>query len=227
VRALSDGDRVTPIRVMLADDHALFRAGIRSLLETIEGVEIVGEARDGHEALRMVAERGPDVLLLDVGLPELNGIEVAERLRETPGTRVLILSMFANEEFVLRSLRAGAVGYLLKDSTVEELATALRSVADGGSYLSPAVSGHVLAAYVRRVGDQDVPADPTLTPRQREVLQLIAEGHGTKEIAARLNLSAKTVETHRAQLMERLGIRDVAGLVRYAIRSGIVSADKI
>jgi len=218
---------MTPIRVMLADDHALFRAGIRSLLETIEGVEIVGEARDGQEALRMVAERSPDVLLLDVGLPELNGIEVAERLRETPGTRVLILSMFANEEFVLRSLRAGAVGYLLKDSTVEELATALRSVADGGSYLSPAVSGHVLAAYVRRVGDQDGPADPTLTPRQREVLQLIAEGHGTKEIASRLNLSAKTVETHRAQLMERLGIHDVAGLVRYAIRSGIVSADKV
>ena len=218
---------MTPIRVMLADDHALFRAGIRSLLETIEGVEIVGEARDGHEALRMVAERSPDVLLLDVGLPELNGIEVAERLRESSGTRVLILSMFANEEFVLRSLRAGAVGYLLKDSTVVELAAALRSVADGGSYLSPAVSGHVLAAYVRRVGEQGVPPEPTLTRRQREVLQLIAEGHGTKEIAARLNLSAKTVETHRAQLMERLGIHDVAGLVRYAIRSGIVSADKV
>jgi len=218
---------MTAIRVMLADDHALFRAGIRSLLLAIEGVEIVGEARDGHEALRMVAERTPDVLLLDVALPELNGIEVAERLRDTPGTRVLILSMFANEEFVLRSLRAGAAGYLLKDSSVVELETALRSVADGGSYLSPAVSGHVLAAYVRRVGEEGAPAEPTLTPRQREVLQLIAEGHGTKEIAARLCLSAKTVETHRAQLMDRLGIHDVAGLVRYAIRAGIVSADKV
>jgi DNA-binding NarL/FixJ family response regulator len=218
---------VTAIRVMLADDHALFRAGIRSLLLAIEGVEIVGEARDGHEALRMVAECTPDVLLLDVALPELNGIEVAERLRDRPGTRVLIVSMFANEEYVLRSLRAGAAGYLLKDSSVVELEAALRSVADGGSYLSPAVSGHVLAAYVRRVGENEVPGEPTLTPRQREVLQLIAEGHGTKEIAARLNLSAKTVETHRAQLMDRLGIHDVAGLVRYAIRAGIVSADEV
>ena len=218
---------MTAIRVMLADDHALFRAGIRSLLLGIEGVEIVGEARDGHEALRMVAACTPDVLLLDLALPELNGIEVAERLRDQPGTRVLILSMFANEEFVLRSLRAGAAGYLLKDSSVVELEAALRSVADGGSYLSPAVSGHVLAAYVRRVGQEGAPAEPTLTPRQREVLQLIAEGHGTKDIAARLCLSAKTVETHRAQLMERLGIHDVAGLVRYAIRTGIVSADKV
>ena len=218
---------MTAIRVMLADDHALFRAGIRSLLETIEGVEIVGESRDGHEALRMVADLRPDILLLDIGLPELNGIEVAERLRDTPGTRVLILSMFANEEYVLRSLRAGAAGYLLKDSTVVELAAALRSISDGGSYLSPAVSGHVLAAYVRRVGEDGAPPEPSLTPRQREVLQLIAEGHGTKEIAARLFLSAKTVETHRAQLMERLGIYDVAGLVRYAIRAGIVSADDV
>jgi DNA-binding NarL/FixJ family response regulator len=218
---------MTPVRVMIADDHALFRAGLRSLLLGIEGVEIVGEARDGHEALRMVAERNPDVLLLDVALPQLNGIEVTERLRDTPATRVLILSMFANEEYVLRSLRAGAAGYLLKDSSVVELETALRSVADGGSYLSPAVSGHVLAAYVRRVGEDGVPAEPALTPRQREVLQLIAEGHATKEIASRLNLSAKTVETHRAQLMERLGIHDVAGLVRYAIRAGIVSADEV
>jgi DNA-binding NarL/FixJ family response regulator len=218
---------MTAIRVMLADDHALFRAGIRSLLLGLEGVEIVGEARNGHEALRMVAEHKPDVLLLDVALPELNGIEVAERLRDQTGTRVLFLSMFANEEYVLRSLRAGAAGYLLKDSSVVELEAALRSVADGGSYLSPAVSGHVLAAYLSRVGQGGVPAEPTLTPRQREVLQLIAEGHGTKEIAARLSLSAKTVETHRAQLMERLGIHDVAGLVRYAIRSGIVSADDV
>lgn len=218
---------MTAIRVMLADDHALFRAGIRSLLLGLEGVEIVGEARTGHEALRMVAERKPDVLLLDVALPELNGIEVAERIRDRPGTRVIFLSMFANEEYVLRSLRAGAAGYLLKDSTVVELEAALRSVADGGSYLSPAVSGHVLAAYLSRVGQGGVPSEPTLTPRQREVLQLIAEGHGTKEIAARLSLSAKTVETHRAQLMERLGIHDVAGLVRYAIRAGIVSADDI
>ena len=218
---------MTAIRVMLADDHALFRAGIRALLESIPGVVIVGEAGDGHEALRMVAEFRPDIVLLDVSLPGLNGIEVAERVRDTPGTRVLILSMFANEEYVLRSLRAGAAGYLLKDSTVVELEAALRSIADGGSYLSPAVSGHVLAAYVRRVGDEGAPAQATLTPRQREVLQLIAEGHGTKEIAALLFLSAKTVETHRAQLMERLGIRDVPGLVRYAIRAGIVSADKL
>ena len=219
---------MTAIRVMLADDHSLFRAGIRVLLEAIEGVEIVGEARDGHEALRLVAEHRPEVLLLDVALPQLNGIEVTERLaREAPATRVLMLSMFANEEYVLRSLRAGAAGYLLKDSTVVELESALRSVADGGSYLSPAVSGHVLAAYVRRVGQDGVPPEPTLTPRQREVLQLIAEGHGTKEIADRLCVSAKTVETHRAQLMERLGIRDVAGLVRYAIRAGIVSADQV
>jgi len=219
---------MTPIRVLLADDHALFRAGIRSLLDSLEGVEIVGEARDGHEALRMVAERRPDVVLLDIALPELNGIEVAERMaRDFPGVRVLALSMHASEEYVLRSLRAGAAGYLLKDSTVSDLETALRSVAEGGSYLSPAVSRHVLADYVRRVGGSELPPEPALTPRQKEVLQLIAEGHGTKEIAARLGVSPKTVETHRAQLMERLGIHDVPGLVRYAIRARMVSADDV
>ena len=219
---------MTPIRVLLADDHALFRAGIRSLLDSLEGVEIVGEARDGHEALRMVAERRPDVVLLDIALPELNGIEVAERMaRDFPGVRVLALSMHASEEYVLRSLHAGAAGYLLKDSTVSDLETALRSVAEGGSYLSPAVSRHVLADYVRRVGGSELPPEPALTPRQKEVLQLIAEGHGTKEIAARLGVSPKTVETHRAQLMERLGIHDVPGLVRYAIRARMVSADDV
>lgn len=220
------GGRLTPLRVLLADDHALVRAGIRSLLADLPGVEVVGEAGDGHEALGLVRERAPHVLLLDIGLPGLNGLEVAARVAAAhPATRVIMLSMHAHDEYVQGALRAGAAGYLLKDASVPELELALRAVTRGETYLSPAVSKRLVRELVGR-RDAEPRLAEALTPRQREVLQLIAEGHSTKEIAHRLGLSVKTVESHRAQIMERLDIRDVPGLVRWAIRAGLVSPER-
>jgi DNA-binding NarL/FixJ family response regulator len=213
---------MTPIRVLLADDHTLVRAGIRSLLKGLENVEVVGEAGDGQEAVRLAESLRPDVVLLDVGMPGLNGLDVAARLvTHDASIRVLILSMHTSEEYVLRALRAGCAGYLLKGSAVAELEIAVRAVARGETYLSPAVSKHVMDDYVRRTGGATDPID-ALTPRQREVLQLVAEGNTSKDIADRLGLSFKTVEAHRAQIMERLGLHDVAGLVRFAMRMGLV-----
>jgi DNA-binding NarL/FixJ family response regulator len=213
-----------PIRVLLADDHALVRAGLRKLLESLSGVAVVGEAGDGREALALVASKSPDLVLLDITMPGLNGLEAAERIgREHPGTRVILLSMHASEEHVLRALRAGAAGYLPKDAALGELELAINAVRKGETYLSPAVSRHV-SDYVRRTGAETEPRE-SLTPRQREILQLIAEGQSTKRIAGTLGVSVKTVETHRSQLMEKLDIHDVAGLVRYAIRIGLVSPD--
>lgn len=210
------------IRVLLADDHTLVRAGIRGLLQSIAGVEVVGEAEDGHEVLRMAAELHPDVILLDVGMPELNGLEAAAQLvKMDDRMRVLILSMHSAEEYVLRALRAGCAGYLLKRSAVSELEIAVRAVARGETYLSPGVSKQVVDDYVGRTGGTPDPLD-ALTPRQREILQLVAEGHTSKEIAERLQLSFKTVEAHRAQIMERLNLQDVTGLVRFAVRVGLV-----
>lgn len=209
------------LRILLVDDHALVRAGMRSLLREIEGVEVVAEASDGAEALRLAARENPDVVLLDIAMKGMNGLDAAARLREQqPGAKVIVLSMHTSEEYVLLALRAGAAGYLIKDSATSELELALRAVARGETYLSPAISRQVVEGYVQRVGAAAAP-DP-LTPRQREVLKRIAEGRSTKEIAYDLKLSVKTVETHRAQVMERLGIRDVAGLVRYAMRAGLV-----
>jgi DNA-binding NarL/FixJ family response regulator len=216
---------VTPIRVLLADDHTLVRAGIRGLLKDLENVEVVGEAGDGQEAVRLAESLRPDVVLLDVGMPGLNGLEVAGRLATLDASmRVVILSMHTSEEYVLRALRAGCAGYLLKGSAVSELELAVRAVARGETYLSPAVSKHVMDDYVRRTGGSSDPLD-ALTPRQREVLQLVAEGNTSKDIAERLGLSFKTVEAHRAQIMERLGLHDLAGLVRFAVRIGLVSPE--
>jgi DNA-binding NarL/FixJ family response regulator len=215
-----------PIRVLLADDHTLVRAGIRGLLQTLAGIDVVGEAGDGHEALRLGETLRPDVVLLDVGMPGLNGLDVAGRLATLDGTiRVVILSMHTSEEYVLRALRAGCAGYLLKGSAVSELELAVRAVVRGETYLSPAVSKHVVDEYVKRTGGATDPLD-ALTPRQREVLQLAAEGCANKEIATRLGLSVKTVETHRAQLMERLGVHDLAALVRFAVRVGLVNPER-
>ncbi len=214
-----------PIRALLADDHTLVRAGIRGLLQGLPGVEVVGEAEDGHEALRLAEALRPDVVLLDIGMPGLNGLEVAGRLAALdPSIRVLILSMHTSEEYVLRALRAGCAGYLLKRSAVSELEVAVRAVARGETYLSPAVSKQVVDDYVGRTGGAADPID-ALTPRQREILQLVAEGNTSKEIAERLGLSFKTVEAHRAQIMERLGVRDLAGLVRFAVRVGLVAPE--
>ena len=213
------------IRVVLADDHALVRAGMRSLLSGMALVEVVGEAASGEEAIQLASREQPDVVLMDIAMKGISGLEAAARMREShPGVRVVILSMHAGEEYVLQALRAGAVGYLLKDAATGELELALRSVVRGESWFSPAVSRQVVEGYVQRVGGE--PAADVLTARQREVLKLVAGGRSTKEIAFDLNLSVKTVETHRAQIMERLGIREVAGLVRYALRTGLVPPDK-
>jgi DNA-binding NarL/FixJ family response regulator len=215
-----------PIRVVLADDHALVRAGFRALLQSLPDMEVVAEAGDGREALRLITLHQPDVVLMDIGMPGLNGLEAAARVvEESPQTRIIILSMHATEEYVLRALRTGAVGYLLKDAGTTELELAVRAVMRGEMYLSPAVSKHVIAEYVQRVSSEPNSFEQ-LTPRHREILQLIAEGQTTKEIAQILNLSVKTVETYRTQLMERLDIHDIAGLVRYAIRMGLISPDQ-
>ena len=214
-----------PTRVLLADDHTLVRAGLRKLLESMPEVTVVGEADDGLALLALAAQLQPDLVLMDIAMAGLNGLEATARLlKAQPGVRVLILSMHQNEEYVRQALRNGAMAYLLKDAAPAELELAIQAVQRGETYLSPAVSRGVVSDYVQRLRGDTAPAD-TLTPRQREVLQLVAEGLSTKEIARRLDLSVKTVDTHRSQLMKQLDIHEVAGLVRYAVRSGLISSD--
>ena len=211
-----------PCRVVIADDHALVRSGIRLLVESLDDVEVVAESGDGLETLKLVRAAAPDVLLLDLTLPSLNGLVVLERLRAMPAPpRVIVLSMHSGPEYVARALNAGAAGYLVKDSAFDELAAALHAVRHQRRYLSRALDAEVVDRFregLERGGDEL----SVLTPRQRQILQLIAEGCGTRQIAERLHVSVKTVETHRAQLMERLGIHDVAGLVRFAVRIGLI-----
>lgn len=214
------------IRVLLADNHTLVRAGLRAILQNIEGIQVVAEAGDGLEALRLIEDHQPDVVLMDIAMPQMNGLEATARVvKEFPDVRVIILSMHASEEYVLQALRNGAMGYVLKDAGIGELELAVKASFQGDIYLSPAVSKHVITNYLQRVGDESS-TQAQLTSRQREILQLIAEGRTTKEIAQLLFISAKTVETHRMQLMKRLNIYDVAGLVRYAIRMGLVISDR-
>jgi DNA-binding NarL/FixJ family response regulator len=211
-------------RIIVAEDHALVRAGICALLRQIPDIEVVGEAGDGRVALELIAAQQPDLVLLDIGMPEVNGLEVAALVTQRhPAIRQIMLSMHANEEYVWQALQAGVSGYLLKDAGTAELELAIRAVIRGDTYLSPAVSKYVVAGYIRRVGGEREEPD-ALTPRQREILQFVAAGKSTKEIAQALGISVKTVETHRAQMMERLGIHDLAGLIRYAIRLGLVSS---
>jgi DNA-binding NarL/FixJ family response regulator len=211
---------MSPIRVLIADDHALVRAGFRGLLLGIEGVEVVAEASDGQEAWERIAAARPGLALVDISMPGLNGIELTARVAaEQPATRVIILSMHATEDYVLRAVRAGAAGYLLKDARPVELEWAIRAVDRGETYFSPAAATH-LANHFRRGGVNS--RLESLTPRQREILQLIAEGHSTKEIARLLKVSVKTAEAHRTQLMMRLDLHDVAAVVRYAIQVGLV-----
>lgn len=217
---------MNPIRIILADDHNLVRAGIRALLGSIAGATIVGEAENGRDAVALALAHRPDVAILDISMKELNGIEAAAQMKaQLPNTRVLILSMHTTEDFVRRALKAGADGYIVKDSAPLELQLAIEAVMRGESYLSPRVSRHLVAGFVQGGADQPASID-TLTPRQREILQMIAEGRSTKEIAFTLEVSVKTVETHRASLMERLNIHDVAGLVLYAVRHHLVSVDR-
>jgi DNA-binding NarL/FixJ family response regulator len=209
-------------RVLLVDDHALVRAGIRALLETLPRIEVVGETGNGLEAVRLARELAPDAVLLDITLPGLNGLEVTARVaRFGTNTRVLVLSMHASPEYAARAFAAGAAGYLNKDSAFDELAAALEMIGAGRRYLCRAVDAVQVAEIEKRAAKGSSGLD-LLTPRQREILQLVAEGHGTRQIAERLFLSVKTVETHRAQIMQRLDIHDVPGLVRFAIRHGLL-----
>lgn len=214
------------IRILLADNHTLVRAGIRSLVETVSGVEVVGEASDGREALDLIKERAPDIVFMDIAMEGMNGLEATRRTVKTfPRVRVIILSIHSNEDYVSQALRAGASGYMLKDAAPTELEMAIKAVTSGATYLSPSISRRVVDEYVRHLGGDTTPLD-LLTPRQREVLQLVAEGYSTKEIAQKLGLGIKTIETHRTAMMERLDIHDIAGLVRYAIRNGLVSSER-
>jgi DNA-binding NarL/FixJ family response regulator len=218
------------ISVLLADDHQIVRDGLRSLLAKEPDIQVIGEAENGQEAIDLSRELCPDVVVMDIGMKELNGIEATRRLVETcPKTRVVALSMHSDRRYVSEMLAAGASAYLLKDGAFDELAAAIRAVAEGRSYLSQSVSGTVLDDYVRRLSDGNAEPSSTtvraLSPREREVLQLIAEGCSTKEAAARLHLSVKTVETHRRQIMDKLGIYNIAGLIKYAVREGLASLE--
>ena len=201
------------------------RAGIRALLDTLPGVEVINECGDGLEAFEYVRREPPDAILLDITLPGLNGLELAARIaRLGVRTRVLMLSMHNSSEHAARALAAGAAGYLIKDSAFDELATALEAIFSGRRYLCRALNEKAVLELERRMGEGKSELEQ-ITPRQRQILQLIAEGHPTRQIAERLFLSVKTVETHRAQIMQRLDIYDVPGLVRFAIRHGLVSSE--
>jgi two-component system response regulator NreC len=213
------------IRILLADDHTLIRRGLRLVIEQQPDLVVVGEGSDGREAVSLAASLKPDVAVLDIGMPNLNGIEAAKQItdRET-GTAVVILSMYSDETYILRALKAGARGYLLKDSAESDLVKAIHSVADGKSFFSPTVSRVLLEDYMRklqRTGGES--SYDLLTPREREVLQLIAEGKSNKEIADMLNLSVYTVETHRGNLMEKLNLKGIPELILYAVRKGIIA----
>jgi DNA-binding NarL/FixJ family response regulator len=215
-------------RVLLADDHQLVRAGLRLLIDALPDFEVVAEVGDGHEAVEAARTLLPDIALLDISMPRMSGLEAAVAVRQfSPATRVISLSMHASEQHLAAALKAGASGYVVKDAAVTELAEALRAVAAGQHYVSPRIAGQVMQSLARNLrGEVSGSGEPTLSPRQRQVLQLIAEGHTTREIADQLHVSVKTVETHRSELMRRLDIHDVAGLTRYAIRAGLVSPDR-
>lgn len=217
----------TKYKVLLADDHRLMRAGLKSLIEKFGDFEVVGEADDGLQAVQIARHSNPDIAVIDLTMPGMNGLDAIARIaHESPNTRIIALSMHTSEHYVLEALRAGAKAYVVKDCAVDELECALRAVCRHESYLSTSISGYVLDALNRNThGDKSLGNNETgvgvLTKRQREILQLIAEGHSTKDIADRLFISVKTVETHRIQLMRRLEIHDVASLTRFAIRSGM------
>jgi DNA-binding NarL/FixJ family response regulator len=216
------------IRILLADDHTIMQAGLRSLLEKEPGLEVVAEAQDGRTAVRLAKELAPDIVIMDISMRGLNGIDATRQIiAETKGVKVIALSMHRDEQFVAGMLSAGAAGYLLKDSAAEELSYAIRAVLSDQTYLSPAVAAIVTKEYVRTLTlSKDQKAAPLLlTGREREVLQLLSEGRPSRSIADALHLSVRTVETHRRQIMEKLGLHTVAELTKYAIRQGITSLE--
>jgi len=217
---------VNTIQVLLVDDHKLVRAGIRSLLEKLSAIEVVAEAGDGLEALLQVAEHHPQVVLMDIAMPNLNGLEATRRMStEFPEVPVIILSIYSDEEHVYQALRAGAAGYLLKGAAIEELELAIRAVAHGETYLSPPISRPVIMEYVRRTNAGQGLTE-RLSPRQSEILKLVAEGKSMKQIALGLGISVKTVEAHRTALMTRIDVHDIAGLVRFAVKHGLIDLDE-
>ena len=216
------------IRILIADDHDVVRSGLRALLRGVPGLAVVAEASDGEQAVHRVAELKPDVAILDISMPRMNGVEAARLIkRDNPATRVLILTIHENEEYVYQVVRAGADGYVLKNANKRELCEAVRAVMDGRRFFSPGVSNIIISEFARRVRDEDAdarPAPSVLTPREIDVLRGIAQSKTSKAIAAELFLSVRTVNTHRANLMHKLDIHETAGLVRYAIQSGLVDA---
>ena len=216
---------MTPIRVLLADDHTLIRAGLRMVVVSQPDFTVVGEASDGREAVALAEQLKPDVVVMDIGMPSLNGIEACRQIHDSlPGSQVIMLSMHSDEGYVLRALKAGAKGYMLKDSAEADLASAIRAVTAGKSFFSPAVSKILLEDYMRklkRTGAED--SFDLLSPREREVLQLVAEGKSSKEVANLLSLSVYTVETHRAKMMQKLNLHNIPELILYAVRKGVIS----
>ena len=213
------------LRIVVVDDHRLVREGLIARLKSLDDIEIVGEGQDGREAIELCNASHPDIVLMDIGMPVLNGIDATRLVRqECRGTKVVALSMHSEKRFVSEALRAGVSGYVLKDDAFDELAEAIHTVASGGVYLSPGVQEAIVSDYAGAAGSSMPHAE--LTPREREVLQLIAEGMTTKQVAAQLNLNVKTIETHRRQVMDKIGADSVAGLVRYALREGITTLDR-
>jgi len=213
-------------RVLLADDHKILRQGLRTLLEQEPDIQVVGEADNGRLSVKLATELAPDVVIMDVAMPDLNGIDATRRIAEAePKARVLALSMHSDGRYVRGMLQAGARGYILKDCAAEELTRAIRTVMAGQVYVSPGVTGAIVNDYVRQLSDTEVDETAALTHREREVLQLLAEGGSTAHIATELSVSVKTIETHRKHIMDKLGLRSIAELTKYAIREGITALD--
>ena len=214
------------VRILLVDDHKIMRDGLRVLLAEQSGMEVVAEAENGRKAKRMTRKLNPDVIVMDIGMPDMNGIDATCQIKaENPGVKVIALSMHSERQFVVGMVKAGVAGYLLKDCAFEELAGAIRTVIDNQFYLSPPIAGTVIKDYTNRSSTEGLSDSPTLTAREREVLQLIAEGRKTRQIANRLNLSVKTVETHRRNIMGKLDIHSTAELTKFAIREGLTALD--
>ena len=214
------------IRVLLAEDHTIVRKGLRSLLEDEADIEVIGEAENGREAVRKVGQLRPDVVVMDISMPRLNGLEATRQIKKLfPEVKVLILTMHANEEYIFQILRAGASGYVVKQAAVTELVLAIQAACRGDSFLSPSISRKVIEEYIRQAEAVTKNSYDKLTNREREVLQLIAEGHSSREIAETLHISQKTFRDHRASLMDKLDIHSTAGLTRYAVRKGVISSD--
>ena len=212
------------IKIILAEDHKIKREGLVNMLKDQPGMEVVGEAGNGREAIQLARELAPDLVIMDVTMPSLNGIDATRIITSTPkNVRVIALSMYSDKQFVQGMMQAGASGYLLKDCAFDELVQAVRAVFKGDTYLSPGIAGIVVEDYVRKLSKSASSASSILTRREREVLQLISEGESTRHIASKLAISVKTVETHRRQMMGKIGIRTVAGLTKYAIREGLTS----